>query len=381
MRFHFLHQRKTIQDSTLLQAIAAVTLLALLMACGGNSTTSQAPPPSDPPVVPTSPTLVDRYYAGPGSRWDVALLASGAFTIERRATATSPVILTVEGTYEQLTSGFLTFTVTAASGMDAPAVGSGAWALEVPGVALFLRPEPALDRGFISLLEAGECPTDTFDSNWVMARPGASIDANDLNEPLLGSFSFDPATGESRLDERYSLNNFNPLGELDLGTGSCSDGLLVNDAAAVYLTSNGGGLVKTFNPDPAETSIVLAMPSASVTGIDALDGSFIGVLSDNVTSAGVAPISVACSAGLCTGDVLTAVDDATIVSSFEIDLFGTLDFPVSGFVSGEFRADGNRGAVACQVVPAATPGERLATCVAQDPADNDDMLSLLLRAI
>ncbi len=84
----------------LLLAALTTGTVALIAACGGGSDSSNS-----------TTTLSASSYAGPGSRWDVALAADSTFNITKRESASTPVVMTLTGSYQTLPSGFLKLSV------------------------------------------------------------------------------------------------------------------------------------------------------------------------------------------------------------------------------------------------------------------------------
>ena len=215
----------------------------VVSACGGGSSDGSS-------TALQAPTGSDRHYAGPGSRWDVRLNGDFTFSIERRATANTPVVLTVTGTYQELDSGFLQLVVSTAQGEDAPDAGQTAWAIEVPGYALFLKPDESPFGGFISMIEGGSCPEEDFSANWTVVRPALSSTADSSTVAHLGGFTYLSASQEVTIERRHSLTAIDgDLGEVDLGEGVCTDGVIATEHAMIYLTAAGGALIHTNHPE------------------------------------------------------------------------------------------------------------------------------------
>ncbi|MEM7080888.1 MAG: hypothetical protein AAF513_19900 [Pseudomonadota bacterium] len=357
--------------------IAFVLTALQLMGCSSGSdraTSDQAAADSQPPAL--------RHYAGPGSRWDVRLNADFTFSIERRARIDTPVVLTVTGTYQELDSGFLQLVVGAAQGEDAPTPGQTAWAIEVPGYALFLKPDESPFGGFITMVDGGNCPSSDLTANWTVMRPAASASADSASVAHVGSLAYTAASANLCITQRRSLTALDTeLGSVDLGVGECADGVIATSQAMIYLTAAGGALVHTNHPDDAEREIVFAMQDAPLAAVSDLDGDYIGLIYDvgNPSGNNVAPTTLTCTAGLCAGSLYDSIGLVTAVQTFVADLFGSLNLPGAGMTSGQVRTDAGAGALACQSLSYA-PGQVLLACLGQDPEDATRQITMVARS-
>ena len=344
----------------------------LLSGCGGSNSPLDA-------VLPETPA--DDNFNGPGSKWDVSLRADSTFNFTRRPDLDSAVDLTVDGTYVRLDSGFLAFTVTDATGDDAPSNGDTAWGLEVPDFALFLKPDDSDDGRFIAMVTAGNCPTADVTANWVMVKKSSDADATESDRDYFGSFAFDAVAETAVLPGRFAIDDaFTSQGGQDLGAGTCTDGIMRVDDAAMYLTNNGGALVHTNQSDDDDSNIIFAMNQTPIVNMDTLDGNFAGLIFDEspaVDASQVMPTTMSCSLGLCTGDLLTDVESGVSSQvSFDLNLTGSLDQPDVGMITGSLVSDGNAGNVAC-IVNTSAGNATLATCVGQAPGDNSNMFNAI----
>ena len=325
-------------------------------------------------------------YNGPGSRWDVDL-DDGAFTITRRETVSSPIDLTVTGTYEELPTGFVKLDVDASEGLDGPEPGEMAWALEVPGYAFFLKPMEAGNERIMAMVTAGECPTADVDANWVLVKKGSADNADDAGRDFFGSFNYDATTGTAMLPGRWSLaGDFADQGANDnIGSGTCADGIMEvtdeTDNAVMYLTASGGAIVHTNVDNEYDSSFIFALAQTDIPGMTAMDGDYAGVLFDESLNSGekVAPLAVACVSGMCSGEILADVETGAVdEGSATIDLSGTMNFPEPGFITGSITEDGT-GNLACMVdTNAADTGRTIMSCVGQSPGDAAKMFNVIL---
>ncbi len=332
-------------------------------------------------------SAVVNAYNGPGSKWDVLLRADNSFTITRRPSANAAVIMTVNGDYERLASGFLRFVVSDASGDDAPSAGDEAWGLEIVGYALMLKPVDPNNDQIIPMINSGTCPAADFTANWVIVKKANGADATATDRDFFGEFAFDATSSDPSLPSMYALDNlFTPQGAGTLdGSAECEDGLMLVDDAEMYLTENGGAMVHTQISDPNDSSFIFALAQSAIGDIDNADGDYAGILFDQSSGAGdrIQPISVSCGSGTCTGFIVTdVVTGATSAESVTISLSGGVDTPVDGFVTGTItNDDGDTGNLACMAdYDALGSGKKIVSCVGQSPGDNTNMFNVILAS-
>ncbi len=149
------------------QTILAVLLAVLVTACGGGSGGGTVA------VVADQGTT----YLGtqsPGDVWTWTLNEDNTFVAENVTLTHS-----YSGTYTTLPSDFLKLSVTSSSNpavIATPANPAIAFAFEVPGTALVIRPAGA-DSDVIVATAQGSCPTANASYNWTV-MPYAGWDAN-----------------------------------------------------------------------------------------------------------------------------------------------------------------------------------------------------------
>ena len=326
-------------------------------------------------------------YKGPGSVWSVDLKADGSFTITKAASTSAAVSLTINGTYQRLSTGFIKFTVTSATGTDAPAAGSTATAVEVPGFALMLKPLGG-DQ-IIPMVEAGKCPTGDMNANWVIVRKGQGNNgAASTSKDFFGTFKLSGTTPS--LPKKYALAGpYTVLTEQSMPAGSaCSSGLMqlldgTTVSADMFLTSNGGAIVHT-SPGSTDDSFIFGLPIQSVTAAT-VAGSYAGLLFDESNADGSeisfvsASLAVSGSTLAGSGNVVSNIDTgATTAGSVTISL-NAFDSPSQGFMTGTITEGSNSGLIACMANPNANnSGKNVISCVGQSPSTNDNMFNVLL---
>ena len=322
-------------------------------------------------------------YNGPGSKWDVSL-ADGEFTITMRESIGDPVALTVVGTYERMASGFLVLTVTGSEGDDGPGAGEQAWAVEVPGYALILKPMDG-DQ-VIPMVIAGSCPEEDVLANWVMVKKDGAAAADDADREFFGTFAYDATAGTANLPMRRALANaFQDAGAQALDGGACAGGIMTVDDAVMYLTSNGGAIVHTQVNDPEDGSFIFALGQKAIVDVDTLDADYAGVLFDESMTDGqkIQPVALSCTAGACTGTIVTDVTTgATSAETVTVTLDGTPDDFGNGLITGTIASGADTGNLACMADrDVLESGRSMVSCVGQSPGDNTNMFNVLFTSV
>ena len=315
-------------------------------------------------------------YTGAGSRWDVTLASDNTFTITHRPSANGAVDMTVNGTYQELASGFLKLTVGSATGAGAPSPGEAGYALNVPGYVFILKPlDPHSDQ-IIPMIKSGSCPSGNMSANWVMVK-GTSV-----NGEVYGTFAFDAATQTASLPTQYDLSHSSGA-SYTLGSGVCKDGILTVAGDDMFLTEGGGAIVHV-NPGSNSDEIYFGLAPKSVGSVNALDGSYAGLLFDdsNGTGSKILPVAVSCSSGRCTGNMITDIDNNVLSPDSVTINLTTADNPSTGFVTGTIeytQPNPSYGNLTCMVnLDAQGSGRNIMSCVGQSPGNNSQMFNVLL---
>ncbi|MEM7292611.1 MAG: hypothetical protein AAF420_04320 [Pseudomonadota bacterium] len=319
-------------------------------------------------------------YNGPGSKWDFAFSSDSTFTITKRSDVSSPVLFTVNGTWETSTTGFRILTVTDVEGTGGPSVGDRAWAIDVPGYALLLKPIEAGSDQVIPMVSAGDCPTETLNANWVIVKKANATDATDSSRDFFGTYTYDANSGTANLPMRRALDNsFTDQGANGLGGVSCTNGLASVSDAQMYLTNNGGAIVHTQISTPNDSSFIFALTQKAITNVANFDGNYAGMIFDGNYTVGdrVIPASMNCTSGTCTGTLRAGPQDGAASSDpWTLTLSGTVDGLGNGLITGTLRDDtsSNTGNAACMIdVNVLGTGARIVSCVVQSPSDNTQM--------
>jgi len=366
--------------------ISSVALAILSIAAGcGEETTSETPATvtAAPGPVAESPPMSS--YSGPGSNWHYELNDDGSFVVSRSPVVGAANDLVISGTYQTSAAGFLQMTVDASSGIDAPAVASSLWALEVPDYALFLSPAATSDDRMIPMVQGGQCVGSDLGNNWINVQARLSADATSAAGSYFGTFSFTSAVGTSDLSTQFALTGgFPEQGSVGLDPGFCNGGVMSTATSDIYFSGTGAVMAHAFSTDQDGGFMLLALPKTTIGSISDYDGSYVGVLSDGGANANekVLPVSVTCAAGICSGDVVAdTTTGATAGQPFTADLFGTINEPSPGFATGDFSMGGNSGSLACMVDnDVRGTGQRMISCTGQSPIRGYPMLNLILAS-
>ena len=109
---------------------------------------------------------------------------------------------------------------------------------------MFLNVTGVDDREVVAMVEAGACPDANLLGNWVTVRTRLDADAADPDQDFFGAFAYDVDAAVANLPARYALaGSYASLGDVELENGDCTDGILLVDDAAMYMTAGGGALV------------------------------------------------------------------------------------------------------------------------------------------
>ena len=198
--------------------VALIAVMAVAAGCGEEETTTSTNAAPDAPVA-----AVPMFsYSGPGSNWDYDVFDDGTYQVTHSALAGMDADLSVSGSYQVTAEGFLSLTIDASSGDDAPVRGGKAWALEIPNYALVLGPVSTADDHFVAMVNGGECPNTDLASNWINVRASLSSDSLSPEGSYFGSLDHSFADGSTVLTSRFALSTGNPAqGEYSLGNGFC----------------------------------------------------------------------------------------------------------------------------------------------------------------
>ncbi len=327
-------------------------------------------------------------YIGPGSEYSITFNES-ANTFELKESTSS---LEVNGSYETLSTGFklLTISTVSGGGSSAPSVGDKAYGVDIPGVVFLLKPLGSSEN-VISMVSSGTCPTADFSMNWIITGidrddnfTNNCSDATQKGTDSIGTFSYTSSTEKGLLPKMFDICGDSITTNIDLGTISCSSGKgkpSSDSNATMYLTSNGGSIVK-FSDD---NQIIVALPVDKVSSIADMAGDYIGlVMVDGTSSRKVYPVkSTAGTTGVFSFDEINP-DTGDVITTNQVNgdtTITTINSPTDGFSSGTYELDGtatNLKVTCMSNQNIYSTGKNFIFCIGQDPSDVDNMINVLL---
>ncbi len=373
-------ETKQIKKNNLYKIMAMAAVTATISACSGGSDTTAT-------TGSGATTVAAAAYSGPGSKWNFNLATDGTFDIARSAGVGAPVDMTIDGSYSRLSSGFLKLTVGSSTGTNAPAAGETAWAVEVPGYALLVKPIQANSDQIITMVAAGSCPTGDLAANWVLVKQEVGMNASNTQADYTGTFNYNATSGVASLPTKYSIAA--PTVDLGAGVlpanGGCVDGIWSFSDATMYLTNNGGAMVHTFGGSLTtedDDNFIFALKQKAIVNVSAMDGEYAGMLFDGAGTAGnkIVPISMSCTSGTCTGANVVNIDTGEVdaTSSVTVSLTGTVDSPQPGIITGIISTGTSTGNVTCMVdIDASGTGKKIGSCIGQAPDDATKMFNVM----
>lgn len=327
-------------------------------------------------------------YGGPGSAYTATLSDDGTFTITHAPSVGATVTMTITGTYSRLASGFVKLTVTGSTGSGAPASGSTALGLEVPGFALLLKPA-GNESEVIPMVVAGQCPTADMTLNWMVTDKDDATSAASTSADYLGVFQYTASTNSATLPNKYALQAFTSLGSGTVGTlSTCSNGILNFTGGAMWLTSQGGALVHATGSGPTNDQVIVAMPSSTISSTTGFAGSYAGLVFDKTATDGsgnrIFPVSVSMTSPSAstmtgTGTKMTDVEANTLSTDSATLTISSIDSPQNGFMKGTISIGGSTGTMGCMAkANVVDSNKNMMFCIAQSPQNNTKMFNILL---
>ena len=358
----------------LIRVMGVLGLIILCYGCGGTDSSSSS----------------TSSYAGPGSHYTFSFTGS-TFEIKKYATRTSTSAdFTVSGTSTDISAtGFKKLTVSSVTGSGGPSAGDTAYALEIPGVALFLKPIASGSNQILTAVSTGSCPTSTMNANWVMVKTSSGSDVSSNSQDLYGTFQYVSSTGVASLPAKYSLqNNSTSLGSNTFASATCSNGLMAvsnggGDNAVMYLTTIGAALVNTAESNSGNASYILGFPASSISGAS-LAGSYAGILfSEADATEKVRPIAMtltfASGQMTGTGSKVTDITTGATASGGASLTITAFNSPSNGFMTGTLTAGATTTNVACMGVQNVnSTSKNVINCVGRDPGDATKLFNFLL---
>lgn len=313
-----------------------------------------------------------RSYKGPGSNWSAVLNSNGTFTLEE-----SDSSLELSGTYTTTDAGFRKLTVEESSNTGTVSVGTQAYAIDIPGVVMLLKPITTGSQ-IITMVKSGACPTADFTANWFVTKKDVGANASTME--VAGTFAYTHSNTSAELPNMYRADGTN-LGDNDFGTVTCTDGIVtLTNQAKLFLTNNGSAIVRTFGSDNTEggtdDGIIVAVPSASLSAVSDLDDNYVGLLFSG-DAGDETPINASLSGGTLT---VEEVDPDTGASQGVIGTGSgfTVNSPTTGFMKGTATVSTTGDVICSSTIDVGGSGKNFIFCVGEDPADNTELFNILL---
>jgi hypothetical protein len=328
-------------------------------------------------------------YSGPGSHYTIST-DSGSYVIKKYANTSSSSEDFIVTASASSVNGFLKFSVTGSSGSGGPAVGSTAYGLEVPGMAMFIKP---LDSGnpdqIIAAVASGKCPTSNINANWIIVKQSGGSNVSSTTQDTFGTFTYTESTRVASVAKRYSLAApTTDLGSNTFSSATCSNGIMSvavsGDTAIMYLTAVGGAIVNTASVTSSNASYIFALPVASITPT-LFSGTYSGFVYMGSQSSGSKfkaikfTVTGAASSMTGTGNVVTDVDTDTLSAQTVSLNLTAINSPSSGLMTGTLTSPGGTSQVACMAVSGAnSTTKNIINCAGADPGDTTKLFNFLL---
>ncbi len=356
-------------------------------------------------------------YNGPGSEW--TMTASGnsyTFNIDHGADGA----ISVDATSSNISAtGHILLTVDSASAtgiQTAPLPGVQAYAVEIPGTAVILKPLSSNSETIITI-NSGSCPTSDFVANWVIGQRARTDRASDTGQDWFGAVNWSVTNDELYMPVYRSiedpLTGIPPgggLGEDAAGAspvsisgafGTCSNGKVENYTNAcndggsiesdIYFTASGLIIVASCKDDSVDESHIIGMPQVAISGTTDLYGNYSGFLFFEGLDTTALSAVVAADGGdhdvtltLRSGSDLSTVDRTITVSIPNANLNAPANGMFHGTVDGACSNgdqpgfDGNCEVVCSTAANVNNSGRNLLFCVGQSPDDEDQRMTLLM---
>jgi uncharacterized delta-60 repeat protein len=216
--------------------------------------------------------------------WNVPNTASGSWDAEEWFYG-----VTLTGTFNRLSSGWMKMTVGEVNGAEFPTVGTVFYNLEAPGFSLFVSPTLETESRIVQTVASGSCPTSAWTGNFLFSQwPGSGFDMTG-NTPAFGSFTWDPATNDVTVNNIYKLASFTSLfTNVVISNGACSNGTItlvdsVNHAAdregQMYISTNSGAVYNVNSGNNSKT--IYAVPAYPIDSAASLNGTYAALSYDH----------------------------------------------------------------------------------------------------
>lgn len=341
-------------------AITLTTAAAFVVGCSSSEDKSSS-----------LPSTSAANYGGPGSIW-TASVSGSTFSMVRKDGAN---VINLGGNISPLTTGFLKLAVTSSSGIGAPAAGSTAYALNIPGYVLLVKPIGTTEPEIIPMVSTGSCPTSNFSINWVNTKDQGTVSDNSAH---VGVATWDVASGVMDISKEYEYDNSLRPGPNTI-SGTCVNGVIElsnGNKTHLWLTQAGGAIIgDTDDADGDKQALLGISKETVVVPVADIAGDYAALLFAGSTGNDALPYAVTIASN---GDT-----SATEYSDVEAGTTtgASVTFTLSQFLAetGVLHTTVSGEKLRCAVdVNANSSGKTLIACVGKDPGDNTKLYSLVM---
>lgn len=205
------------------QLVLSMFAGALLAACSNGSESEMQPKP----FVNLEVAEVYKGTQSPGDVWTWALDKEQGHMIATWDYGTfddTSDDISIEGTFETLPSGFLKVTITKSEPVsdEIPTDGT-AWfyAMEIPGMAMVIKPEGSIKGDIIAMVPQGDCASIPGTYNYIISAPGERSTYNPITQEAFGYLEVAQQGSEFALSGyKFSLDC--------VDGGNCTDTGIIN---------------------------------------------------------------------------------------------------------------------------------------------------------
>ncbi len=268
-----------------------------------------------------------KHYNGPGSKWELALHDYAGFTLREEESFG----ISMSGDYAVNSAGFYKLSVTTSTNPSLSV--TQAYLLQIPDVLIVSQ--PLVNDGnysqLIAMIPSGICHNTNIYNNWIDIKR----DINSSFEPIFGTFVSSYENATASLANRFDIIAAE-LGEGNLSTINCNQGLAELSDGRAYLHSSGNSIVHTglgTPDDENDDSFLVSIPMQDISGIAALEDEYIGFVYDSVLNQTSPIFMTVLSDGTGVGYKYTDVDNEVLDTS-DINLtVNQVNQPLKGFVN------------------------------------------------
>ena len=302
-----------------------------------------------------------QQYNGPGSKWELALHDYASFTLREEES----FAISLSGDYAINSEGFYKLSVTTSTNPSLSV--TQAYLLQIPDVLIISQPlvNDTNYSQLITMIPSGICHNTNISNNWIDIKR----DINSSTEPIFGTFISSYENATASLANRFDIISAE-LGEGNLSTINCNQGLANLTDGRAYMHSSGNSILHTglaTPDDESDDSFLVSIPSQDISGIADLADEYIGFVYDGVLNQ-TSPISMTVlSNGTGVGYKYTDVDNGVLDTSSPINLLvNQVNQPLDGFVNLGLNGAQSRCVFHSNL---SDSGKKVLLCTGDNPTD------------